>query len=96
MWPFSEKKKPEVDRTQACIDKLMAFKKVGETFNYLGRTCVVTGHVDFYPYVGIIPMLKFDYADEQGVIHCMSASIRELPALVNQQVPTATLPAAQP
>ena len=85
MWPFSKKEEPKENRTQACIDELRAFRNVGETFNYLGRTCIVTGHCDFHPYVGIIPMLKFDYADEHGVIHSMSAYIRELPALVNQQ-----------
>ena len=58
MWPFSKKEEPKENRTQACIDKLQEFRKVGETFNYLGRTCVVTGHSDFYPYLGIVPMLK--------------------------------------
>ena len=85
MWPFSKKEEPKEGRTQACIDELKAFRKVGETFNYLGRTCVVTGHFDFYPYTGIFPVLQFDYADEHGVIHSMSANIRELPALINQQ-----------
>lgn len=89
MWPFSKKEEPKEAITQACIDELKAFKafrEVGETFNYLGRTCVVTGHADFHPYVGVIPMLKFDYADDHGIIHSMSANIRELPALVKQQL----------
>jgi hypothetical protein len=85
MWPFTKNKEPEPNRTQECIDRLKAFRDIGETFDYLGRTCIVTGHAEFYPYIGIIPVLKFDYADDHGVIHCMSANIRELPALVNQQ-----------
>lgn len=85
MWPFSKKEEPKEDRTQAYIDELRAFRDVGDTFNYLGRRCVVTGHYEFNLHLGIIPVLKFDYADKHGVIHSMSASIRELPALVNQQ-----------
>ena len=86
MWPF-KKKEPKPDRTGETIAKLKSFKDIGETFNYLGRTCVVTGHWEYWPYCGVVPMLKFDYADEHGILHSVSANIRELPALINQQTP---------
>jgi hypothetical protein len=86
MWPF-KKKEPERDWTSEEIEKLKAFRDVGETFNYLGRTCVVTGHWDWWPHIGVIPMLKFDYCDDCGKLHAASARVSELPALENQQKP---------
>ena len=96
MWPFTKEKEHKPNRTQECIEKLKAFRDIGQTFNYLGRVCVVTAHDEFYPYIGKVPLLKFDYADDHGVIHCMSAKIHELPALINQQVPNVELTGSAP
>ena len=88
MWPFTKKiEEPKIDWVQQYIDEFKAFRDIGETFNYLGRTCVVTGHftVDFFCYGGSrMPGLTFNYADDLGVIHSMVASIRELPGLIKQ------------
>lgn len=83
MWPF--KSKPKSNPSEEVLDKLRAFREVGETFNYLGRTCIVTGHFDLLPLVGFVPMLKFDYCDDLGVLHSMSAGVGELPGLIKQQ-----------
>lgn len=86
MWPF-KKKTLEVDPRIEAIAALKAFGGIGHQFNYLGRVCVVTGHYDFLPWYGIVPMLKFDYADNSGVLHSMSARVSELPALIGHLKP---------
>ena len=86
MWPFN-KKEPERNYTAEAVAKLKEFKDVGETFNYLGRHCIVTGHWHYLPYVGVVPLLQFDYADDMGKLHHCTARVAELPALVNQQTP---------
>lgn len=86
MWPF-KKKEPERNCAGEAIEKLQEFKKIGETFNYLGRTCIVTGHWEFWPCVGVVPLLQFDYADDTGKIHNCKMRVTELPALINQQLP---------
>lgn len=75
----------EANRRQAEIDSFQAFREIGETFNYLGRICVVTGHSKFDPISGVLPRLTFDYADNLGVIHSEIASIEKLPAIKAQQ-----------
>lgn len=80
MWPFT-KKEPKRDYITEAIVKLKEFKDVGETFNYLGRQCIVTGYWDYEPNVGYIPMLKFDYADDMGRLHHFSTRVFDLPTL---------------
>jgi hypothetical protein len=67
------------------LAELKAFRDVGETFNYLGRECVVTGHRYLPGRFGCWPHMQFDYCDNNGVIHSMSARANELPALIKQQ-----------
>lgn len=67
--------------------ELRSFRKVGESFNYLGRRCLVTGYkskmigspglgpVDF------IPRMQYDYADELGVIHHENCGVFDLEAI---------------
>lgn len=84
MWSFKKKqmgKDPTVER----FEKLERFRKVGETFNYLGRTCIVTNHSVPTPW-GPEPRLCFDYCDNAGVIHHLVFSVAELPALMGQYV----------
>ena len=87
MWPFKEKepKEKEPNHGAETVAELKAFRDIGETFNYLGRTCIVTGHAEWWMDIGIIPKLRFDHCDNPGVIHSSSASPAELPGLINQQ-----------
>lgn len=87
MWPF-KKKEPECDINNTEFARLKSFRDVGETFNYLGRECIVTGFGQYPSNVGYIPLLRFDYCDNNGVLHSVSARIEELPALMNQQIDT--------
>ena len=87
MWPFKKKEveEPKVDRTQICIENLKAFRKLGEKFNYLGVTIIVTGHHELELGVGyrlnLRPVLKGDYKNDKGEIKSISFAYRELPAL---------------
>lgn len=74
----------ESDREEAYAE-IKAFRDVGETFNYLGRTCVVTGHLTFLPVIGSTPCLIYEYCDDHGVIRERRAFRSEIPALVKQQ-----------
>ena len=83
MWGFLKLQDP----TEG-IEKLKAFRDIGETFNYLGAKCVVTGHCHYepcFPGIVAIPTLKFDYRDASGVIRSSSASVEDLPLLISQQ-----------
>ena len=79
MWPSKE------DYVDKEIAKLKAFRDIGETFNYLGRTCVVTGHWGGGVDIGIIPELRFNYCDDLGVIRSYSIGQAELPGLIKRQ-----------
>ena len=81
MWPFRKK----VDTTEQGIDELKAFRNIGETFNYLGRTCIVTGHRECWEMIGWVPMLMCDYVDGRGQIRQVKFNLRELPGIIKQQ-----------
>lgn len=84
MWWTRKKKEPKPDRTNEGIDKLIAFRKRGETFAYLGVTMMVTGHWDVWPSMygfDIRPRLRCDYVDAHGVLHQCSFGLGELPTL---------------
>ena len=87
MWTFKKKEteEPKIDRTLICIDELNAFRKLGEKFNYLGVTIIVTGHHELEMGVGyglnVRPVLKGDYKNYNGEIKPISFAYRELPAL---------------
>lgn len=94
MWPFKNKERvneeSSKDTITIAINKLKEFRDVGETFNYLGRTCIVTGHCDIkyqgiYSTIVIVPLLKFDYCDNYGVLHSCAFKLNELPAVIKQQ-----------
>lgn len=90
MWPFKKKqevKETKVDHTALAIEKFKEFRQIGETFNYLGRTCLVTSHCHYEPWFGLVPELKFEYADNNGVIHHCCAQPSGLPLLIKQQEP---------
>lgn len=86
MW-FKRKKKKDQgpSPTQIAFDELEAFRKVGETFQYLGTTMMVTRHWEitrgFHGMPDIRPCLVCDYADKNGVIHQASFGTGELRTL---------------
>lgn len=69
---------------EAGVARLREFREIGQTFNYLGRTCVVTAHESARPGLGHVPQLNADYADDHGVIHGITFSVDELPGLLAQ------------
>lgn len=62
---FGFKKENKIDEAR---DKLESFGDIGDTFQYLDRTCVITAHHKLVPMVGIVPVLCADYSDNNGVI----------------------------
>lgn len=89
MWPFKTRKnEKQRDYNQNLIDELREFRGMGETFNYLGRTLIVTAHTELIPGVcgiAILPCLQCDYANENGDIKRIRFSAKELPGLIKQQ-----------
>ena len=79
MWPFRKKEQKESPKIEE-INKLREFCDIGDSFMYLGRKCVVTGHTEYMPW-GVVPLLKFDYCDDRGVLHNGSAMLSEIDAL---------------
>lgn len=85
-------RKPEKPReptgTEKAINELREWRAIGESFQYLGRECVVTGHyrVSFHE-LGIhtYPELSADYADDLGVIRHVAFDMTEARALMARQ-----------
>lgn len=89
MWPFKNKPKERTPR-QRDFDALVAWRKVGETFDYLGRTCHLVRHgrrvwigVDF-GYL-LEPGIEADYVDNHGVIHRIEFEWGESMRLMEEQ-----------
>jgi hypothetical protein len=78
MWPF--KGKQEIGATEAQVAQFRSFRNVGQKFNYLGRTCIVT-EINHCPLVLAQAYLYADYVDDAGVIHRTRFFFDELPAL---------------
>jgi hypothetical protein len=76
--PFKEHN-DYVDKTDA---KLRGAFSIGERFEYLGRTCIVTGYGWGEMDIGWIPRLMCDYADELGVIRHIQFRPHEVDALI--------------
>lgn len=55
--------KPERDLAA----ELWQWREVGQRFRYLGKLCVVVG---YWEHIGeeMCPMLKYEYADDAGII----------------------------
>lgn len=81
MWQF-KKTEPKENSTLIAVNKLREFCDIGDSFMYLGRKCVVTGHIGIMPW-GFVPLLEFDYCDNEGRLRKGSAMLSELPALRN-------------
>jgi hypothetical protein len=86
MWPFRKKALEEIkpSKSQAQIDELVAFRKIGEKFNYMGVEIIVTSHKKLIP-AGFCfvwePCLSGDYKNNQGEIKSISFDYSELEAL---------------
>lgn len=84
VWWRKDKKETTPDWRQEGFEKMLSFRRRGETFCYLGITMMVTGHwkIIFSPYgVNREPSLHCDYVDKNGVLHTCSFSVDELPTL---------------
>ena len=99
MWPYKgfnaggivKAAKPasgEVSPSQALANEMQAWRKVGETFTYLGRECVVTGYAKYLPTPfgpAVVNQLQADYADDLGVIRSITFTPSEWRALAEKQ-----------
>lgn len=106
MWPFKGFKsggvvktaKPasdEISPHQALANEMHAWRKVGETFTYLGRECVVTGYARYLPSpfgTDVVNELQADYADDLGVIRSVTFTPHEWRALADKQPNTQVQP----
>lgn len=59
-------------------EAMRAVFKLGDTFQYLGRTCIVVGYGEHEMDIGWIPRLMCDYADDHGVIRHISFTPHEV------------------
>lgn len=92
MWPFKKKetKKPEVkkepviDYERIRVDTLREFRDIGEKFNYLGATIIVTGHCRFSHNYEMLASLQGDYRTENGEIKQIVFDYSELETLRNE------------
>jgi hypothetical protein len=87
MWFKRKKEEPVHDWKPDAIKELRAFRDLGETFNYLGREVVVTGHFTHFMamyHCSLIPQLRGDYADECGIIHNITFEFKELGGIKKQ------------
>lgn len=99
MWPFKRFKaggivkeanpaSDEVSPRQALASEMQAWRKIGETFTYLGRECVVTGYTAclYSPFgIDVVNELQADYADDLGVIRSIAFTPSEWRALAEKQ-----------
>jgi hypothetical protein len=89
MWPFTKTEKTETpDPIYEIIKGLKSFRKVGETFDYLGVTMMVTDHSQLiHERIGLginpyKPGLVCDYVDKEGILRNCVFSPREVKALI--------------
>lgn len=79
---------PKVSAREQRIKELEAWRGLGETFEYLGRTMCVTRHYGLatcgyscYRY----PAILADYADNNGKIHSVTFTVDEIEAIQRTQ-----------
>lgn len=66
------------------MEKAESFRKIGETFNYLGKTFTVTGYMKISPICTPLIGIEADYVDGQGVIRNHWFYSCEIPTLMAQ------------
>ena len=87
MWPFKKKTKEEENNQSWEKEKDLRIKEIesefpiGKRFRYLGVDMIVSGHHQFWPYVGKIPGVNAQYADAHGVIKKIEFGYVEYKAL---------------
>lgn len=85
-WPWLNKKDdtPMVDWRSAALKQMMSWRAIGESFEYLGAQCFVTGYwADGC--IGSIVQLQAVYADSVAVIHRISLTWPEVSVLMKKQ-----------
>lgn len=79
-------KKEEQDDYAIALDRLLAFRQPGETFNYLGRkmlvTCIEREDLGYGVY---LPKLQCWYADDKGELHSVTFGTWDLKAMEAEQ-----------
>lgn len=98
MWPFNRggkiavTKNEGLDLAEQLVRQLATWRPIGEKFEYLGRTMVVTAHhiIDVsreypLPQVRLRPVIQANYADELGVIRSITFGTQEAVALMLAQ-----------
>jgi hypothetical protein len=81
---FSKSRKAYLERINGEVAQLKAFRDVGQTFNYLGMTCMVTGYYGTYLGGQRYAVLQADYVDVTGLYHHIKFDVEKLPCLRNQ------------
>ena len=94
MWPFKKKTeaKPKADNASLSADLLRAFRKPGETFNWLGSTMLVCSISRNYLGCGIFrPVMECNYRDNNGEIQVLYFDVSDLDAMYAQNPPRGDL-----
>lgn len=78
---FSNEAKP---KEPSAIERLKAWRDIGDTFEYLGKTCVVTRHYKVYGH-GKRPCIIACYADNNGILRDAYFSVDEIEAIQRTQ-----------
>lgn len=86
MWPFTKKTAEErVDTSRIGEDLLRAFRKPGETFNYLGATMLVCAVKAKYRGMGYFQsVMECNYRDGDGKIQLLYFEVSDLSGMIAQ------------
>ena len=77
IWHFA--KKETLSDALAVSMKLMRDSlPIGTEFTYLGGRCVVADHLPGYPFDGTKPYVRYEYRDNNGVIHSEGLSFEQV------------------
>lgn len=84
MWPFKQRVNKDDEDYNSCVE----FRKIGETFNYLGVEMIVTDHrrIEMFTFSSDmeIPCIVADYIDNNGHVKNIVFPPRKLEVLRKQ------------
>lgn len=87
MWKRKEKnEQPKPSSFSIGVDKLRAFRDIGETFNYRDIEMIVEGHFVVYPYVGGVAQITAAYKNHEGELKRVEFGVPALPALIAENI----------
>jgi hypothetical protein len=78
-WRFEMQKQRQQDTRT-----LEEFREIGETFLYMGRTCCVVSHSVYAGTQGLIPGLRYQYTDNNGVIRDQTVFMPDVHGLISR------------